>query len=94
MIIEFSSSGYLIFVVYFYLFISLLIILFSKLITINSYKFILCLTEKLNLDEFFIFKVDDNNYHSLICYSRIFLLSFGITIFILTFYYYIFLSLI
>ncbi len=63
-----------------YLVIGILLILFNKQIAQINYKLMLYYTDKLNLKDVFIFKVDNTNRNSLFTLTRAFTLILGLFI--------------
>lgn len=74
-----------------YAFFGFILVLCNKQISFFAYKLILLFTDKLQLDEFFIFKVDKNNKNSLIFITRGFTVSFGLSIVAFSIYHVIYL---
>ncbi len=68
------------FIFIFYGIIAISLIIFNKYLAKIIYKLILILTNSLNVDDWFLFKIDDQNKNSLLNLARIFLLILGIMI--------------
>lgn len=69
-----------------YVILGLILIIFNKQINNLYYKFVLFYTDKLNLSDLFVFKVNNRNKGSLMLYSRIFMIVFGIIIVLFSLY--------
>lgn len=63
-----------------YAFFGFLLVSFYKVIADYLYKLILVYTDKLEVAQLFIFKVDSKNKNSLLFSTRVFTLSFGLAI--------------
>lgn len=70
--------------------VGLLFIIFNKKIAELNYKLVLFYTNKLNVKDFFIFKIDHNNRDSMFFLTRSFTIFFGIGIFAFSLYHYLF----
>lgn len=64
-----------------YAFIGLLLIIFNKYVSEITYNLVLYFTEKLNLTEVFLFKVDETNKNSMFFLTRSFTIALGLIIF-------------
>lgn len=60
-----------------YIFLSILLIAYSKPIAAFGYKFILFYTDKLEIKELYVFKITDHNRDSMFLFMRWFVIIFG-----------------
>ncbi|MCA9496077.1 MAG: hypothetical protein KC589_03980 [Nanoarchaeota archaeon] len=70
-----------------YALIGLMLILFNRQISDFNYKLVLYFTNKLNLDQLFLFRVDHKNRDSMRVLTRTSTICFGLLIFSLSIYY-------
>lgn len=70
-----------------YAVVGLCLILFNRQISDFNYKLVLYFTNKLNLDDLFLFKVNHKNRDSMRVLTRTFTITFGLIIFSLSIYY-------
>lgn len=70
-----------------YAFIGLLLIIFNKYVSEITYNLVLYFTEKLDLQELFLFKIDETNRNSMFSLMRTFTTLFGILIVTTCLYY-------
>ena len=70
-----------------YSIIGFLLVIFNKFISELFYNLTLYFTEKINLKEVFLFKVDNTNRNSMFFLTRSFTIAFGIMIIASSIYY-------
>jgi hypothetical protein len=75
------------FVFHLYAVLGLLIIIFSRLISNFFYNLVLIYTNKMNLNELFIFKIDRNNKDSFYSVAKCFTIMLGMIILISSIYF-------
>ncbi len=72
---------------YLYIFLGILFVLLNKKISNLLYGLILYFTNKLNIEDLFIFRVDNENRNSMFFLMRSFTILFGISLILISFYF-------
>lgn len=75
---------------YLYAFFGLLLVLFFKKISYIAYNLTLIFTDKLQIDQLFIFKIDNKNKNTLLFIMEAFTLTFGLAIVLFSIYHVIY----